>query len=121
SSSLHSLRCPSPTLKLNSTVAPLVFLVATSSGRVMTGGGGGVVMIRHDHTAGEASTLPAWSMARTANVCEPSFKPLRVCGELQAVQAPASRRHSNRTPASSALKAKVADVAEVTDEGVEVR
>jgi hypothetical protein len=50
--------------------------------------------------AGEPSVLPAGSVARTANVCEPFARPEMACGDEQAVQLPASSRHSKVEPDS---------------------
>ena len=63
--------------------------------------------------AGEPSTLPASSTARTRNSCAPSASPEYVFGDAQAAHAPASSEHSNVEPASSALKVNVALVADV--------
>src|SRR4051794_22535462 len=58
--------------------------------------------------AGEGSVLPAGSVARTRNVCEPSARPVSVLGDVHAAHAPESRRHSNVAPVSEA-KLNVAD------------
>ena len=41
-------------------------------------------VIVHVHTAGEASVLPAASVARTLNVCEPAASPLYAFGLEQS-------------------------------------
>ena len=50
--------------------------------------------------AGVASVLPAASVARTSNVCVPSASAAVVCGELQALKAALSTRHSKLAPGS---------------------
>src|SRR3954469_24910904 len=50
--------------------------------------------------AGAASMLPAASVARTSNVWLPSASGAVVCGLVQALQPPASTRHSNVEPSS---------------------
>jgi hypothetical protein len=50
--------------------------------------------------AGVGSTFPAWSTARTSNVCEPAPRPAYCRGLVHVLQAVAcwlSRRHSNRS------------------------
>ncbi len=69
---------------------------------------GGTVSITQPCDAGEASVLPPTSVARTSNVCAPSASAVYERGEVQAVQAPPSRRHSNVEPAWSAENAKSA-------------
>src|SRR5947207_4814638 len=55
--------------------------------------------------AGEASVLPAASVARTSKVWLPSLSAgERVSGEVQAVQLPLSIRHSKVEPLSLELK-----------------
>ena len=50
--------------------------------------------------AGVGSALPASSLARTWNVCAPSSSTAVVCGDAQAVNAPASTAHSKVAPGS---------------------
>src|SRR4051812_39980340 len=69
--------------------------------------------------AGEASMLPAASMARTFIVCLP-FANDTVLGEVQAAQAAASSLHWNVDPASSDVKVNVADTALIEEAGPEV-
>src|SRR6266511_1872270 len=57
--------------------------------------------------AGEPSTLPAASFARTSNVCLP-FLTLTSCGEVQGWKGPLSSLHSNVEPASDELNSNVA-------------
>lgn len=54
--------------------------------------------------AGVASVLPAGSVARTANECEPLLRLLIVCGEVQDAYAPESTLHSKVEPPSVAEK-----------------
>ena len=63
------------------------------------------------------SRLPAGSVARTANVCEPAFKPVYVRGEAQAVKAPPSNAHAQVEPESCAVKVKTALVSGVVTTG----
>ena len=50
--------------------------------------------------AGLASVLPAASVARTSKVCVPSVRDAVVCGDVQAVYAALSTRHSKLVPDS---------------------
>ena len=61
---------------------------------------GAVVSIVHAWFAGEASTLPAASVARTSNACAPWTRPAYAFGLVQALQPPPSSRHSNVEPDS---------------------
>ena len=54
---------------------------------------GAVVSTVKARLAGEASTLPAASIARTSNVCGPSLSADVVNGVVQAAKVPASTRH----------------------------
>ena len=58
--------------------------------------------------AGDASALPARSIARTANVCGPSPRSVWSLGESHAAKAPPSSRHSKRAR-SSAVNEKAAE------------
>src|SRR5918999_3798295 len=49
--------------------------------------------IVHEKLAGESSMLPAASTARTWKVCGPTGRPEYTRGEVQAVNAAASREH----------------------------
>ena len=54
--------------------------------------------------AGPASTLPAWSTARTSKLWEPSLRPLSSFGEEHAPHDPASSLHSKEaTPEPPSL------------------
>jgi hypothetical protein len=92
---------------------PLVIVV---SGGVVSGGG----WIVHVRVAGVGSTLSAGSMARTANVCEPTPRPVYVRGLVHGANTVVSSRHSNVDPGSLALKPNVADVAVVELAGPDV-
>jgi hypothetical protein len=87
---------------LTAPVGPLVIEVS--------GADAATVQVR---VAGVASTFPAESFARTANVCDPSPSPEYAFGEVHEPHAPASSLHSNDAPASVALKVNDA-AAEVT-------
>jgi hypothetical protein len=69
--------------------------------------------------AGDASVLPAGSVARTSNVCVPSLSAAVVCGLVQELQLPPSMRHSKLEPLSEELKLKVGVVSFVGLEGLE--
>ena len=58
--------------------------------------------------AGVASVLPAASVARTSNVCDPLARFEYAFGDAQAAHAPASRRHSNVEPVSVDVNVKFA-------------
>jgi hypothetical protein len=58
--------------------------------------------------AGVGSTFPAASIARTLNVWTPAASPVNRAGLAHGAQAPPSRRHSKRAPASLAENANVA-------------
>jgi hypothetical protein len=60
--------------------------------------------------AGVASTLPAGSVARTLNVCEPLASPAYGFGLVQVVNPPLSSSHSKVEPGSLAVKEKLAEV-----------
>jgi hypothetical protein len=65
----------------------------------------------HVQVAGEASVLPAGSVARTSNVWELSVSPATPFGLAQGVQLPPSMRHSKVDPLSEELKVKLGVVA----------
>ena len=71
----------------------------------------------NDRLAGEASVLPAASVARTSNVCAPSDSAPVVNGEEQDANAAASTRHSNVEPASVAVKENVGVLSLVGPDG----
>src|SRR5918999_1594940 len=67
---------------------------------------GAVVSAVHVRVAGVASTLPAASIARTRNVCDPADSPVTVRGDVHAAHAPLSTWHWNVEPASLEVKVK---------------
>jgi hypothetical protein len=69
--------------------------------------------------AGVASVLPAWSVARTANVWLPTLRSVSVTGEAHVANAPPSVEHSNVEPVSLAEKVSVALVLAVEAFGPE--
>ena len=75
------------------------------SGAVVSAGA--LVSTVNDRVAGDASVLPATSVARTATECAPSLSVLVVHGLVQSAHAPESTRHSKTELASVAVKAKV--------------
>ena len=70
--------------------------------------------------AGVASVLPAESVARTENVCEPSARPVIVADELQAAYGAASSLHSNVDPGFVDVKEKLAKAEVEGSEGWDV-
>jgi hypothetical protein len=73
-----------------------------------------------------ASVLPAWSIARTSKVWEPSASELRLRGEVQEAQAPGaveSKRHwkeaTPEPPASEPEKVKLAAALLLSADGLE--
>ena len=67
---------------------------------------GAVVSMVHDAMAA-GPVLPAPSRRCTAKECEPSASEAVVSGEVQAVQAPLSMRHSYVSPVIAPPKVKV--------------
>jgi hypothetical protein len=80
---------------------------------------GGVVSTTQVNDAGEASTLPAESTARTWNVCDALDRPAYVLGVEQAVKPPPSIWHWN-VPASVDVNENDADAAFVGFTGLAV-
>src|SRR6185437_8397483 len=72
---------------------------------------GAVVSTSQVKLAGEASVLPALSIARTEKVCDPSAKPVNPSGLVQAANEPASSLHSKLAtplpPGSETVKLKL--------------
>jgi hypothetical protein len=66
--------------------------------------------IVHVREAGELSTFPEASLPRTSKVCVPAARPEYVRGDVQAVNAAPSRRHSNVEPDSVEVKPNEASV-----------
>ena len=69
--------------------------------------------------AGVASVLPSASMARTANVCWPTARPVYCAGVSHSANAAPSSAHSNVESTSVAVKVNVALVAEVGSSGAD--
>lgn len=61
--------------------------------------------------------LPAASVARTWNVWGPSLRPVSWCGEVQALNAAPSRRHSNVDPGSFEVKLTLVEVVLISASG----
>ena len=61
--------------------------------------------------------LPAASVARTLNVCEPVASPSYVLGDVHGAKAAESNRHSNVEPVSLEENANVASVAVTVPDG----
>ena len=76
-----------------SLVVPVGPDVIVVSGAVVSAGG--AVPTVNERVAGEASVLPATSVARTATLWAPSLRALVVQGLVQSTQEPESTRHSN--------------------------
>ena len=67
---------------------------------MVVSGAGATTATVNVRVAGVASTLPAASLARTANVCWPSARFVYACGDVLVANAAPSRRHSNVAPGS---------------------
>src|SRR5215207_6366536 len=82
---------------------------------------GAAVSTVNERVAGEPSTLPAPSVARTENVYEPFIVVVYACGEVQAAYVPApagvSSLHSNVEPASLAVNVNDGAVPDVVPVG----
>src|SRR3954468_23025776 len=96
-------------------VEPLAPASAAAFAKLSFEAGGGACTV-HVRDAGDASTLPAASVARTSNVCAPTATPLKSRGDVHAPHTPASRRHSN-VAASLAPNVKLAVVAVTVPDG----
>ena len=96
-------------------VGPDVIVV---SGAVVSAGG--AVPTVNERVAGEASVLPATSVARTETLWAPSLRAAVVHGLVQSAQAPESTRHSKTEFASVAVKANVGVLSFVVPVGPEV-
>jgi hypothetical protein len=68
---------------------------------------GACVSTVNERVAGEASVLPAASVARTDTLCAPSLSALVVHGLVQVAHDPESTRHWNVEPLSVAVNANV--------------
>ena len=64
-------------------------------GPLSAGATGASTSIRNVRAAGEASALPAASIARTSKVWMPWLSAAVVCGDVQGAKAAASTRHAN--------------------------
>src|SRR5687768_4834103 len=105
-SSLHSKVAP-VSVAVNENVALLEYMFPL--GPLVIDVFGATVSTVHVRVAGDASTLPTPSFARTEKVCEPFAKPEYDFGEVHTPHAPASSLHSN-DPASDAANANDAEV-----------
>src|SRR4051812_47868792 len=85
-----------------------LFWLTTPFGPAVMAVSGGVASTVQLRVAGDPSTLPAWSLARTASECGPSARLLNVTGFAHATKAPPSRLHSYVTGFSSEEKLNVA-------------
>ena len=113
-SSLHSKVDPD-SLELNSKAAAFSVIVPLGPESIVVSG---AVMSRSTvkvRVAGEASTLPAPSVARTEKVWEPLARPLRDFGEVQPLKAAPSSLHSKVDPDSLELKAKAAEAVVIVE------
>src|SRR3954449_8012092 len=94
---------------------PLAPASAAAFAKLSFEAGGGACTV-HVRDAGDASTLPAASVARTSNVCAPTASPLKSRGDVHAPHTPPSSRHSN-VAASLAPNVKLAVVAVTVPDG----
>ena len=78
---------------------------------------GADVSTEKSRVAGDASTLPAESMARTRKVWSPSLNAAVVCGEVQLAKAPPSTAHSKVEPVSLEWNVKVGVLSPVAPDG----
>ena len=103
-------------LGIVSVVAAVVFTLWVTDCRTMPlpGVPASIVQVR---LAGEASVLPAASVALTSNVCDPVDNPEYDFGEVQEPKLPPSKRHSNVDPDSLEEKVKDALVLVVVPDG----
>ena len=92
-------------------------IVAPSAGPPVIVVSGAVVSTVNVREAGEASTLPTASIARTENVCSPSLRPDSARGEPHTVNAPPSSLHSKESVSSTGSPTKVnaADVVAIVE------
>ena len=67
--------------------------------------------------AGESSTLPAVSVARTSKRCSPEPRPSTCCGDVQAANAAPSSEHANVDPGSFEENSNVAEPTLVVPDG----
>ena len=81
---------------------------------------GGVVSTVHVRDAGDGSTLPAWSLARTDHVCDPSASAVSDFGDEQNTQPPASSLHSKLEPGFVDENPKLAELEATVPEGPDV-
>src|SRR5439155_3649939 len=73
---------------------------------------GGIVSTIHVRAAGDGSTFPARSVARTLKVCEPWPRPVKLCvvDESHELNPAPSSEHVRVEPGSVAWKVKLAAV-----------
>ena len=116
-SSEHSKRSPPSTEENSNTGAVTDDNAAGSRSRCVSGGVASTVNCR---CTGVGSTLPAESIARTANACAPSVKAAGVCGDWHGANGPSSIRHSKEEPGSSATNANVGSASLVNAGGPSV-
>jgi hypothetical protein len=122
-SSLHS-KVEADSLELNANEALVTEVVPVGPDEIVVSGavvsGGGVVSTVNERAAGEASVLPATSVARTDTLCAPSLRALVVHGLAQLAHDPESTRHSNTELASLAANANVGVLSVVVPVGPDV-
>jgi hypothetical protein len=94
------------------------FVNVVSAGLTSVGVAGATLSIDQLYDTEDVSTFPAWSVARTEKVCEPSGSALYVFGVVQPAYAPPSRLHSKVEPDSFETRSKVALVEGVCAAGV---
>src|SRR5690348_9564738 len=75
----------------------------------ITGAAGGVVSTVNEFAGGDGSGWPAWSSARTVNVCAPSAKLEYACGDEHLMKLPLSSLHWNEASGSSDLNVNDAE------------
>src|ERR1044071_10462583 len=91
-------------LDVNENVAVRMFVGSLGVAVIVTVGG--LVSTIQVRVAGDGSTRPTGSLARTANVCEPPAR-VKACGEVHAVDAAAASLHSKVAVGSGERNSKV--------------
>src|ERR687895_259789 len=103
-------------VRANSNVADW-FSLETSGPELIIVIGGLTKPISHSYSAHWSSQIPSGSLARTANSCPPSVRPVYVFGELQFSSSTPSSQHQYVEPGVDAAKVNVALLLSVTSSG----
>ena len=110
-------------LDVNANVGVVSLVVPVGPEEIVVSGavvsGGGAVSTVNERVAGDASVLPATSVARTDTECAPSPSAAVVHGLVQSAHDPESTRHSKTELLSVDVKANVGVVSLVVPVGPE--